>query len=418
MLIAFEGLNGVGKTTYINALIKLMMDQGIAVNMTSSKPTEDEMRAEGVYDIFTNQSLEDISSRKKLALSFYKRQINLKDQLNDSSNIFVTDRWISSTVVYTVYRSVLDNPELTQKVKDYYNIITSGEELDIGLLMEVNAALKNEFKRLISYLVLSTGSKPIYPDSIVFINNPEAKKYRDARQDKLVSRYERENIDDILFVLYDVYHNYLVNEYNINVIKLDVQFDTNNIEESVKSVTDVIYNKIFQRDEEVNENETFQETTETKEKTMENYLPSDHGGREMDQVSNEEEKEREEPVELEKKEEEDEGQDVPEKVEDEGSQDMGSGDNGDLEDQQSGEQKVTDVPNRDVPGEDVPENISSDAEDQQGPQNDEGPKTIGGIQEPFEKFYKPEVLQQMSQQPYGKKKDEIKIGTKYGHRRV
>lgn len=297
MLIAFEGINGVGKTACLGVLKNYLDRGGKTCLVTTSKPTKDELESRGLLDAFSKTQPLDESTQLNLARIFYEKQANLASTVEESKgsdNVILVDRWYISTLVYTLYHDILNsaaNGDETEydRVMKYYNDIQNPEDFDISFLMEVKGTYRERMKKLTSLLMMTTGKKVVVPDVVIYVACDESLALRSNRLDnKIISRYEQEDIDNLLKALYSIVNDLSVElGYCGTVIEYENKV-SKDFEESLEEDMGQIFNKIFRTEEEtesvdtepveeeVQESEVQEENTERETEGDDTTAPSEN----------------------------------------------------------------------------------------------------------------------------------------------
>lgn len=160
MLLVFEGVNGCGKTTYIDTFKQMLDDNKIKSEIITSKV--DEPRCKELLSLDRDLTRDELI---ELALIFYKKQHELSLTFQEDT-VYLADRWYWSTLVYTGYKLIKD-------VSEYSKVY---EELE------------QEFKAI-------TNLDPVLPDISLYIEAIDIDirlQTRYETSDKLISKYERD----------------------------------------------------------------------------------------------------------------------------------------------------------------------------------------------------------------------------------
>lgn len=278
MLIAFEGINGVGKTACLGVFNKLLEQDGKECEVITSKPTTEELKAEGLYETFTVPKVLSEKEQLDLARIFFKKQSAYANR----EDILVADRWFTSTVVYTLYHDLLkeENEKEYEEVMEYYNNLTADVgDMDISLMMTVKGKYRDKISKLVSLLMMTTGKRVVVPDVVIYVSCDENLTLIETRgESKIISRYEQEDIDKLLRALYSIVNDLLVDMgYCGRVINYENKLDSD-FEETIKVDMESIYLDIFRNEQEDEDStEELQESQEDFEQDQENeneHIPS------------------------------------------------------------------------------------------------------------------------------------------------
>lgn len=261
MLIAFEGINSVGKTHCLNTFRRILEDRyGVKSEVITSKPSIQEMEASGLYGVISNPCDVTEQDKRNIAGLFYRKQhqlgVDFKDLIGSDSDVAIADRWIGSTVVYSIYYDFLkeDRKNDVENLEKYCKYISSGdvENIDISLMLKVKTQFKEIVRKFIDTLIIVNGFKPVPVDIVVNVVSPDVNVMsNNNREGKLVTRWEKENISELLSNIYVVVNEVLLDlGYYKNVITIENKIMENSkvYLESLDSQFEPIYNNFFRKE--------------------------------------------------------------------------------------------------------------------------------------------------------------------------
>lgn len=287
MLIAFEGINSVGKTHCLNTFRRILGDRyGVKSEVITSKPSIQEMEASGLYGVISNPCDVTEQDKRNIAGLFYRKQhqlgLDYKDLIESDRDVAVADRWIGSTVVYSIYYDFLkeDRKNDVENLEKYCKYISSGdvENMDISLMLKVKTQFKEIVRKFIDTLIIVNGFKPVPVDIVVNVVSPDVNAMsKNNREGKLITRWEKENISELLSNIYVVVNEVLLDlGYYKNIITIENKIMENSEAylESLDSQFEPIYNNFFRKEpvEEIKNNvdENSSDESEKEENNEEN----------------------------------------------------------------------------------------------------------------------------------------------------
>lgn len=139
LLVAFEGIDGAGKTLLSQALCRKLQEEGVA-NLWVREPGGTDF-AEGLRDTWERASLRDSISSRVEALLFNAARAHLVEKrirpALDAGTVVVCDRFADSTVAYQGSGTGLDIDELIRL--NYF--ATAGLVPDLVILLDVPASV-------------------------------------------------------------------------------------------------------------------------------------------------------------------------------------------------------------------------------------------------------------------------------------
>lgn len=280
MLIAFEGINSVGKTHCLNTFRRILVDRyGVKSEVITSKPSIKEMEASGLYGVISNPCEITEQDKRNIAGLFYRKQhqlgLDYKDLIESDSDVAIADRWIGSTVVYSIYYDFLkeDRKDDVKNLEKYCEYISSGnvDDMDISLMLKVKTQFKDIVRKFIDTLIIVNGFKPVPVDILVNVVSPDVNiMSKNNREDKLVTRWEKENIGELLGNIYVVVNEVLLDlGYCKNIITIENKIMENGEAylASLDSQFEPIYNNFFRtKSNEEMENNVDEDSSDESEK--------------------------------------------------------------------------------------------------------------------------------------------------------
>ena len=280
MLIAFEGINSVGKTHCLNTFRRILVDRyGVKSEVITSKPSIKEMEASGLYGVISNPCEITEQDKRNIAGLFYRKQhqlgLDYKDLIESDSGVAIADRWIGSTVVYSIYYDFLkeDRKDDVKNLEKYCEYISSGnvDDMDISLMLKVTTQFKDIVRKFIDTLIIVNGFKPVPVDILVNVVSPDVNiMSKNNREDKLVTRWEKENIGELLGNIYVVVNEVLLDlGYCKNIITIENKIMENGEAylASLDSQFEPIYNNFFRtKSNEEMENNVDEDSSDESEK--------------------------------------------------------------------------------------------------------------------------------------------------------
>lgn len=119
MLITFEGINGVGKTTFIQDLLKVN-DNKLEMVQITSKPDPNLLKTCKIFN--DPNSVISVEEQIEYTKLFLDKQIELSEEMKkDNGKIYLADRWTLSSYVYTVFpKYVAKDEESMEKYQAFF----------------------------------------------------------------------------------------------------------------------------------------------------------------------------------------------------------------------------------------------------------------------------------------------------------
>lgn len=266
MLVAFEGINGVGKTHCLNTFRHILEDKyGVKSEVITSKPSIQEMKESGLYEVIANPC--DVTDKEKrdIASLFYKKQhqlgVEYSDLIDSHDSVAIADRWLPSTVVYSIYYDFLkeDRKNDIEDLEKYCSYIKSGnvDDVDISLMLRVKTQFKDIVRKFIDTLTLVNGFKPVIADLLVYVISPDVDELlKNRNDDKLVTRWEKEDISKLLENIYVVVNEVLIDlGYCKNILTIEnrIMEDGKAYVTSLEKQFAPIYDNFFRKELEVDQ---------------------------------------------------------------------------------------------------------------------------------------------------------------------
>lgn len=137
LLISFEGIDGVGKTTQIKALLSNLEARGYQVS-TLREPGGTDI-SEDIRDLLLDSRNQINPMTEALLYAAARAQLvqDVVKPLLARGTIVLADRFIDSTIAYQGYGRGLNVDDLAQ----LNNLATGGLEPDLTVLLDMSAAL-------------------------------------------------------------------------------------------------------------------------------------------------------------------------------------------------------------------------------------------------------------------------------------
>lgn len=136
MFISFEGPDGSGKTSQLNALVPLLEAEGKTV-LRTREPGGTEI-GDQIRDVIMNMKNKEMSPRAEILLFCASRAQLVEQRIRPAlaaGHIVVSDRFADSTLAYQGYGHGLDKDALTRLL----HFATGGLKPDLTLLFDVPA---------------------------------------------------------------------------------------------------------------------------------------------------------------------------------------------------------------------------------------------------------------------------------------
>jgi dTMP kinase len=151
MLVAFEGIDGTGKSTQLQSLANFLTEQGLPV-ITTYEPT-DSRYGRRIRELYRNRS--SCTPEEELNLFVEDRRLHVNELIRPglaAGKIILTDRYYYSTAAYQGAAG-MDTAEIFARnsfapVPDLVLLLTMDPEISIARIREGRGEELNDFEQL------------------------------------------------------------------------------------------------------------------------------------------------------------------------------------------------------------------------------------------------------------------------------
>lgn len=151
MLVAFEGIDGTGKSTQLQGLAEFLREQGLPV-ITTYEPT-DSSYGRRIRELYRDRS--SCTPEEELRLFIEDRRLHVKELIRPglaAGNIILTDRYYYSTAAYQGAAG-MDPGEIFARnsfapVPDLVLLLTMNPEISLARIREGRGEELNDFEQL------------------------------------------------------------------------------------------------------------------------------------------------------------------------------------------------------------------------------------------------------------------------------
>lgn len=262
MLISFEGVNGVGKTSVIEVVKEKLSKEfpNTPIRVITSKPTGETY--EKIKPIFEKKVKLTGKMIYELLDAFVQSQCQIlyTDYFLRSNGqqeeILLADRWSHSSIVYTAYELIkeghyaqgrpltAENCDLYQLYK--HNVLNMKQKVEDFVFTKVDPNFGFEelrfftvlveryiFEKYVTHLIhdprLIQKKGLIYPDLAIYVKSEKSKEQWQSRtlsgEKKAISRYENTQEEYLIELLYD--YVYWVDQMNHKENQIMMVYDNN-----------------------------------------------------------------------------------------------------------------------------------------------------------------------------------------------
>ncbi|MCI5220259.1 MAG: dTMP kinase [Candidatus Electrothrix sp. LOE2] len=151
MLVAFEGIDGTGKSTQLQSLANFLTEQGLPV-ITTYEPT-DSRYGRRIRELYRNRS--SCTPEEELNLFVEDRRLHVNELIRQglaAGKIILTDRYYYSTAAYQGAAG-MDTAEIFARnsfapVPDLVLLLTMDPEISLARIREGRGEELNDFEQL------------------------------------------------------------------------------------------------------------------------------------------------------------------------------------------------------------------------------------------------------------------------------
>lgn len=151
MLVAFEGIDGTGKSTQLQGLAKFLREQGLSVK-TTYEPTNSNYGRK-IRELYKDRG--SCTLEEELRLFIEDRRLHVDELIKPglaAGNIILTDRYYYSTAAYQGAAGIDPNDIFSRNsfapVPDLVLLLTMDPEISIARIQEGRGEELNDFEQL------------------------------------------------------------------------------------------------------------------------------------------------------------------------------------------------------------------------------------------------------------------------------